>query len=57
MTFYLQDGVPDNTLGYPESRLFLDDHIHAACVPIRAIEAKDWKAARTQVSDIEVLAA
>lgn len=57
MIFYLQDGAPDNPFGFPESRLFLDDRIHPACIVIRQIDAKDWKVAREQVTDIEAMAA
>ena len=49
MIFYLQDGLPDNTEGLRESRMFLDDYLHVGCMPINTYEADRWVEAREQV--------
>lgn len=46
MTFYLQNGTPENNEGGQYVRVFLDDHLHPECELIKKIVADDWKAAR-----------
>jgi hypothetical protein len=49
MTFYLQQGVPDNRAGWQVDRVFLDDHMHAECFILQAVEAPTWLDARAEV--------
>lgn len=49
MKFYLQDGIPNNPLGFQESRVFLDEEIHSGCELVRTIDALTWIDARDDV--------
>jgi hypothetical protein len=55
LIFYLQFGQLADTPFEWRPRMFLDDHQHDGCELIRAIEAKDWRAARKEVTDVELL--
>jgi hypothetical protein len=47
-TFYVQNGVPDNTDGQPDERTFIDERLHAGCEVVKVIEAETWRDARDQ---------